>query len=561
MSTSSRSPGGLGAPRDRRRERLRRRSLLAGGAGGLLAGCQLGRPPAVTVDQMGSPEPLPAPVPEPPPEPLPAPVPEPPPIIPPGDMRFGVNEGFSAAAFAHQLGARWTRWVVEWSEIQPEGPDDFNVFYIDQETLGQEIRHGYNVMAVLKSTPFWAQTNPAQAVRSVPRGLELPIDDPANTWAAFVKAMAGFYAGRIDTWAIWNEVEIPPVGPNAVYNTWAGTLEQYYRLIKVAWLAARAVNPEARIILSPYSYHRDKEWLTRFLAVARRDAEAAPHGYFFDVVGLNIYRNPHDIYDRKRGRTPWAAEASDRTGVDQRLSQFSLQKPVWVTEMNSMPYDDTGVEGWDPARRNDGFRITVDEQASFVIQAYALGIAAGYEVLFWQAMQDDRPPVPDELWGLVRYHEDPANDDPGRVRPAFTAFQVATQYMSGAERVELVTVDRADPAGYRARAPRYQWWIHHVAFQRGTQRVGVLWNGAGAPARVTLPKLGTSARLVDKKGGELALAPRGDRWTFSLDAARRHFLHFGGDPPGYYYVGGSPLLLVEEGVPVDASVGRPLVVG
>ena len=199
--------------------------------------------------------------------------PEPPPVIASGDAHFGVNEGFNAAGLAWQLGARWTRWIVEWSEVQRYGEgtfnsdDDQNTYNIDAETLRQDIRHGFKVMAVLKSTPAWAQLDPSKAVRSVPRGLDLPIDDPANVWATFVRWMASRYAGRIDTWAIWNEVEIPSIGPNAVYNTWAGTLEQYCRLLKVAWQAAHEVNPNARIVLAPYSYHRDKEWLGRLLRV------------------------------------------------------------------------------------------------------------------------------------------------------------------------------------------------------------------------------------------------------------------------------------------------------
>ncbi|HEV2123338.1 MAG TPA: hypothetical protein VGW38_11255 [Chloroflexota bacterium] len=498
--------------------------------------------------------------------PIPSPTPEPPPVIPPGDTHFGVNESFLASHFSHQLGARWTRWVVDWSEIQRNGEGDFNTdddqntYYIDTEALRQEIRHGYQVMGVIRSTPEWAQTNPAFGVRSVPRGLDRPVDDPENAWAEFMRWMASRYAGRIDTWAIWNEVEIPPTGPNARYNTWAGSLEQYYRLLKVAWLAVRSVNPNGRIILAPYSYHRDKEWLIRFLSVASRDPEAAAHGYFFDIVGLNLYRNPHDLYDRKKGGTPWALEAADRTGVDEQLARFGLQKPVWVTEVNSMPYDDRNVEGWDPAARNDGFRITLDEQASFLIQAYALGIAAGYETIFWQAMRDDPPPVPDELWGLVRFHPDWVNADPASIRPAYTAYQVATRYLSNADRVEFVTVDRADPQVYRRNAPRYQWWIHQVAFQRGQSRTTVLWNGAGFPTRVALPKLGASAKVVDKYGNESPIEPAGNRWVVTLAAATRHFNLFGGDPPGYYYVGGAPILIVEEGVPADAPVTRVTVV-
>ena len=496
------------------------------------------------------------------PAPTPSAAPEPPPVIPPGDGHFGVNEAFSAAAFAYQLGARWTRWIVEWSEVQRYGEgtfnsdDDQNTYNIDTEQLRQDVRHGYRVMAVLKSTPAWAQADPSKAVRSVPKGLELPIDDPANAWATFVRWMVSRYAGRIDHWAIWNEVEIPATGPNAVYNTWAGTLEEYYRLLKVAWQVARQANPDARIILSPYSYHRDKEWLGKLLRIAARDPEGKPNGFFFDVVGLNLYRNPHDLWDRKRGGVPWAIDAPDRAGVDENLALMGLQKPVWVTELNAMPYDDARVPGWDPAQRNDGFRITLEEQASFVIQAYALGIAAGYEALFWQAMQDDRPPVPDELWGLVRYSDDGMNADPGRLRPAFTAYQVAARFLSSAERVELLTIDRPDPAGYRRYAPRYQWWIHQVVFQRPTSRTTVLWNGAAAPARVSVPRAGESATVVDRSGNESPLTLSGDAWQVALEPATRHFNLFGGDPPGYFYIGGPPALLVERGVPPDAPITR-----
>ena len=451
------SPAPGPAPGSSREHQGARRAALAAGAAGAVA---LGGAGAWAVflrrrpggEGAPPPEAVPPPT-EAPPPPPPTPTPEPAPVIPPGDTRFGINEGFAAAGFARQLGARWTRWVVEWSEVQrTPSLEEFNLFYIDPETLRQELRHGYKMMAVLKSTPPWAQTNPAQGVRSVPAGLDLPVDDPGNTWAAFVKDIARRYAGRIDTWAIWNEVEIPPTGTNAVYNTWAGTLEQYYRLLKVAWQAAHTVNPKARILLSPYSYHKDKGWLERFLRTAARDPEAREHGFFFDILGLNLYRNAHDLYDRKRGGVPWAAEAPDRVGVDQILAGFQLQKPVWITEMNSMPYDETQVEGWDPARKVDGLRITQAEQASFVIQAYALGIAAGYETLFWQAMQDDRPPVPDELWGLVRYNPDPLNTDPARVRPAYTAYQVATRYLSDAERVRAA--DRRPGRPRRLPGPR-----------------------------------------------------------------------------------------------------------
>src|SRR5688572_15496541 len=115
--------------------RLRRRAALGGVAGAAvtaeatLAGCDAGTParsPEAVPRGVGTQPPgvAPSAIPEPTPEPTP--VPEPQPIIPPGDAHFGVNEGFNAAVHARQLGARWTRWILEWSEVQRYGPGTFN---------------------------------------------------------------------------------------------------------------------------------------------------------------------------------------------------------------------------------------------------------------------------------------------------------------------------------------------------------------------------------------------------------------------------------------------------
>src|SRR5687768_403661 len=107
------------------RSGLRRRAALAA-AGAVVVGCDSGTPPRrpdAAPGQTGGPAPVPTTQPTPLPTPEPTPVPEPEPVIPPGDTHFGVNEGFNAAIHARQLGARWTRWVVEWSEVQRYGRD------------------------------------------------------------------------------------------------------------------------------------------------------------------------------------------------------------------------------------------------------------------------------------------------------------------------------------------------------------------------------------------------------------------------------------------------------
>ncbi|HXI16526.1 MAG TPA: hypothetical protein VNM48_09145, partial [Chloroflexota bacterium] len=97
---------------------------------------------------------------------------------------------------------------------------------------------------------------------------------------------------------------------------------------------------------------------------------------------------------------------------------------------------------------------------------------------------------------------------------------------------------------------------HLALFQKGTQRAYVLWNGTASPSQVVLPARGTSARLVDRYGNETPL-PRSasGQLTVTLAPATRHFKLFGGDPPGYHYIGGPTIIVVEEGVPLAAPVG------
>ncbi|MGH2369488.1 MAG: hypothetical protein ACRDI2_14965, partial [Chloroflexota bacterium] len=347
------------------------------------------------------------------------------------------------------------------------------------------------------------------------------------------------------------------------YNTWSGTPADYYQLLKVASEAAKAANPNARIVTAPYAYFKDKQegqaatlpWFEAFAAAMSADPVGTAA---FDVFALNLYRNAHDLWDRLRGGSHLLVEAADRTGFRARLQAVGAgEKPIWLTEINSMPYDDE-LPGWRPADRNDGFRITLDEQASYVIQAYALALTAGYEKVFFQAMQDDPYPVPDELWGLVRFHDDRHNDDPARARPAFAAYQVAAQYMGDADWSQLLIRTRSDPRNYRQYASRYDWAGHLAVFQQGSRRASVLWNGTSEPMSASLRPSGSYARVVNKHGEEFLLPTDGNGYlTVALDPASRHFDLFGGDPPGYYYVGGSPLIVVEEDVPPDAPIEAP----
>jgi beta-glucosidase/6-phospho-beta-glucosidase/beta-galactosidase len=53
-------------------------------------------------------------------------------------------------------------------------------------------------------------------------------------WEAFVRRMAQHYRGRINHWIIWNEPDV--WDQDHPGSTWAGSEEDYYRLLKTTYL-------------------------------------------------------------------------------------------------------------------------------------------------------------------------------------------------------------------------------------------------------------------------------------------------------------------------------------
>jgi hypothetical protein len=451
---------------------------------------------------------------------------------------FGTTETLWQPRRGKLSGARWSRVVFAWSGVQPGGPRDWRAhYYLRDDLIRRERDNGIELVGVLQSTPAWAAARPADGGRAVPNGLYRPVGDPQNLWAVFVRKMAAEYRGRIDTWIIWNEPDIRPDGANAQYFSWAGDERDYARLLTVAAEAAREGNPQAKIVFASTTYWVDQNanrplFLERVLAILAEDPQARDRNYYFDAVGLNLYSSPDDL---RRVAGIYRAV----------LDRFGSPAPLWLTETNAMPYDDPDAG---LGRQPNGIRVTMDQQAAYVVQALAMGLTAGYERLSFHSLTDRD--TADEVWGLLR------ND--GSLRPAFVAYQTATRSFGGAQRASFAGRERAEwrwPAG--GFLPNWQVYLVVVerdAGAQGRQRVSVLWNGDPDALQVSLPRLAERAILLDKYGRVLPIEPDGDRWRLTLAGATAHSPL---DPEGFYYVGGDPLLLIEDGVPDGAPVTPP----
>lgn len=409
------------------------------------------------------------------------------------DPRFGAVEAFRDPVAAAEANVGWDRILFYWSELQPNGPNDWNGYHVPDDWLRLAAEANREVVGLLKNTPDWATDD--QALCGVPRGLDLPVDDPGNLWANFVRRVASTYAGQVDRWIIWNE---PDIEVGSFGYEWCGSMEEYYRLLKVAYLAAHQANPNVKIHLAGATTWHNPAYLRNFLAVATQDPEGAEHGYFFDVVTLHIYFRTETIPEIIS-----AARAA--------LAAYNLQKPIWINETNAPSNSDAPY--WELPHAN--FDITLEEQASFLLQAFALGLNSGAERIAVYKWMDNEPQPGVEPFGIIR-------TDYSR-RPAYDAYRLITTHYAGT----LST--------HKDRQPLYTI----VTLNRGQLTTRVLWARTEQDVTLSLPALAPQARLIDQTGKEEVLESAEAKYTLTLPGARC------GDKRGCI-IGGPTYLLVEQ---------------
>ncbi len=463
---------------------------------------------------------------------------------------------------ALDAGAGWSRWPVYWDLIESAAGFDYSRA---DAVMAADVEHGFQVDAILLRTPSQYATGglagvpgprvgqkrpvgkqllgPSQ-LTSVPANLYAPVFDdgtdepgpgkrinPSNYWARFVyktvnrykpggvlAAQRGWAEGvGVRHWEIWNE-------PDWSFF-WSGSVADYYRLLKVAYLAAKTADPEAVIILGGLMHFADPGWLPRLLDVMRDDPDQElrhEHNSFFDVIALHLYSDPRLLYDK----TTW---------VKSLLANYGLSgKPIWVNETNVPIWDEYPGPTWDPYSPG---RATIQEQADFIIEALAYAFAAGVERVFVFQLYDDcgNGPTSWDAYGLVRNNPWVEGSgvcaahplQPGVPRPAYTAYQVAASQFQ-----ELTPAWRRLADG-----------VEQLAFTRPPgDQVRVVWNWQTVTRTVAITATTGNVTVINPLGASQSLIASEGIYTLTL-APATNTNAFGG--PGTVMIGGRPLILVE----------------
>jgi hypothetical protein len=420
---------------------------------------------------------------------------------PPPDPRFGIVEAYVNSAAATEAGAGYSRIIFRWDLIQPGGLNDWKPANVPDPYIAAELAAGRQVVAVLIGTPAWAAADGSQSPKAVPN---------MSYWEQFVRHMVRQYQGRIRHWIIWNEPDVwDQTHPG---STWEGTEEDYYRLLKTAYLAIKDVDPGMQVHMAGLTYfwdaeHGRRQYLDRLLDIIAADPEAPAHNNYFDAVVYHLYFKPRQSLDIM-------GEVQGILGA-----HGIMGKEIWINETNAPPSEDPQ----EPPGSAPRFRVSLEEQSAFVIQEFALAFAAGANRVEFYKLRNSAADVASiEPYGLLR------GDDSRR--PAFNAYKVVTTYLRDFRSVEW----------------QHQNDVYAVTFDRGELTTTVLWAISRTPITFTVNAIAPQATLVDEQGNTQSLASEEGTYTIEL--------------PGAIctevvdcFIGGAPRLLVEAGSPA----GRP----
>jgi len=451
------------------------------------------------------------------------------------------------------LGSGWNRWPLYWDRVEVQ-PGNYDWLAYDR-LVTTDIGHGLRTNAILLGRPaFWQSGNSvhnlfqpifADGTDSAGPDAAINLDNP---WAQFVHyAVVRYMPGGvlaqnndfgaddgIRVWEIWNEPDVP--------HFWRAGSEAYARLLKVAAIVIRTVDPEAKVLFGGLLYAEDPGFLSRVLRQIRADPLRDLYDWYFDVIAIHSYDDPW--------RGGWLTKV-----VEDTLKSYKITRPVWLNETGVSVWDDYPGPVWAYSPEQRTRLATAQQQAHFLIMSAAFAWSKGVEVVFYHQLYDDCgnypagtdfPPHQGELcangacfgdaFGIYRntrgshcFSHHPHANTP---RPVAQAFLLLADVF-GRQPFRPVSLSGIDDA------------VTRIVFQRSSgERIVVLWNNTKEALTFSLKATGASANLRSALGETVAIAATNGNYTLDLKPATDfHFPDLESNRSSA--IGGEPLVLVE----------------
>jgi hypothetical protein len=166
-------------------------------------------------------------------------------------------------------------------------------------------------------------------------------------------------------------------------------------------------------------------------------------------------------------------------------------KSIWIGETNASPNLDPQ---WPVERPN--WQITLEQQASYLVQAAALGLAAGADHIGVYKFYDWTLTPGEESFGLLRAD--------GSRRPAFATWQMVARHMNGVTEAALARSERAAVVRL-THGDGHQTWV--------------AWARTAEPTQIQISAVDQKAHLLDQYGNIMVAHPLADVYDLHLPGA------------------------------------------
>ena len=267
--------------------------------------------------------------------------------LPPSETFFtGANMADLGMTYLlNDMGLGWGKGYVNWGTVEPE-PGEFR--WVDPDNIAKAMGdQQVKILMRVHGTPAWARPQDSSYTH--------PPDDVAD-FGAFMTALAARYKGQVAAYEIWNE-------PNLNYE-W-GNMEPdpalYAEMVKTAYTAVKAVDPEALVITGGLATTGDgSETAYGDLAFLQGMYDAGIAGYF-DGIGSHPYtfgRPPAEV-------DPWGLSLSRvQDQYDVMKANGDDDKVIWITELGWV------IESkWDLGE-HESISVSQTQQAEYLTEAF-----------------------------------------------------------------------------------------------------------------------------------------------------------------------------------------------
>ena len=349
------------------------------------------------------------------------------------DSPWGMSEGAEHSGkypqflpMLHDAGVTWMRYFQEWQGIQPN-KGEWNWEWTDSFVKANK-ENQIELSGIFLYFARWASSDGGT------RGF--PIKD-IEDWKTYVAACVARYKEDITWWEIWNEGNSPAFNKH-------GTPKDYADLIRAAYTAGKAANPNAKFGITCAAF--DLHYFDQVIK-----AGAAGH---FDYVCVHPYNSIGYVFGSEHYYMAMAQSVRNMLAANGQDANM----PIWMTE--------NGVSVTD-APENER------RQANALVRTYVLNIAQGIEKTFW--FEAAGPKYGEGTHAILRNDCSP--------RPAYDALKKMTAELGP--------------------APRYLGWTRDgetlgFAFDNNGTTVLVSWNVNANPSTPLADAVYTRDAKIEK---------------------------------------------------------------